>query len=164
MPPAELPRKMLPPPMTMATSTCRSRTRLTCRAMVLTVSWSMPKPEGPRSASPLNLRSTRRYFGAWAAPDAIAVRLSLARDFAGGARVHHGGLADLEARESRDNDVFFQLRDPLVDQLLDLLLFVLGPLLLHQAVLAEESIQLALAALLGPRLLALIPPVLDPRV
>src|SRR5258708_13637869 len=124
MPPAELPLKMLPPPITMATSTCRSRTRLTCRAMVLTVSWSMPNPNSPRSASPLSLRSTRRYFGAWAAPGAIAVRLSLARDFGARAGVDYGRLADLEPVKARHHDVLLELTDRLVDQLLALLLFV----------------------------------------
>src|SRR5258708_11150768 len=156
MPPAELPRKMLPPPMTMATSTCRSRTRLTGGAMVLTVSWSMARPDGRRSASPLSLRSTRRYFGAWAAPDAIAVRLGLARDFAARAGVDHGSLADLEAGEARHHNVLFELGDGLVDELLDLLLVVLGPLLLHQAMLGKERIELALGDLVGYRLLALV--------
>src|ERR1700737_1647580 len=153
MPPAALPRKMLPPPVTMATSTCWSRTLLTWRAIVLTVSWSMPKPCSPMRASPLSLRRTRQYLGASAAPVAIASALGLA--FTGG-DVDLRRLPPPEAGEPGDDDVLLQLDGGLVDQVLDLLLLVLGPLLLHQAVLLEIGVELAFGDFLRARPLTLL--------
>src|SRR6202171_6438553 len=153
MPPAALPRKMLPPPMTMPTSTCWSRTLLTWRAMVLTVSWSMPKPCSPMRASPLSFRRTRQYLGASAAPVAIAAALGLA--FTGG-EIARGRLPHPETREPGYDDVLFELNGGLVDEVLDFLLVVLGPLLLHQAVLLEVGVELALGDLFGDRLLPLL--------
>src|SRR5882672_2339380 len=55
------PRKMLPPPMTITTSTPRSRTSWTCRAMSCTASGQMPMPCPPPRASPESLSRMRRY-------------------------------------------------------------------------------------------------------
>src|ERR1700737_3690814 len=152
MPPAALPRKMLPPPMTMATSTCWSRTLLTWRAMVLTVSWSMPKPCSPMRASPLSFRGRRQYLGAPAAPVPRPPP---------GLAVPRGVIAPArppppETREPGYDDVLFELDGGLVDEVLDFLLVVLGPLLLHQAVLLEVGVELALGDLFGDRLLTLL--------
>src|ERR1700730_16731852 len=152
MPPAALPRKILPPPMTMATSTCWSRTLLIWRAMVLTVSWSMPKPCSPIRASPLSLRRTRQYLGASAAP--VAIEVALGPAFTGG-HVQDRGLAHPEAGEPGDDDVLFELDGGLVDQVFDPLLVVLGPLLLHKADLGEERVELALRDLVRHGLLTL---------
>src|SRR5213083_950563 len=61
------PRKILPPPTTMTTSTPSWRTSPIWQAMSWIASGQIPTPDSPPSASPLSLSRMRRYFGgvAW---------------------------------------------------------------------------------------------------
>ena len=61
--PCETPRKMLPPPMTIATCTPSSATSFTSRTMRSTVSRLIPKASAPMSASPDSLSRMRGYAG-----------------------------------------------------------------------------------------------------
>src|SRR5687768_15805661 len=56
------PRHRFPAPITTATSTPNSKTSLILLAMASASSTSIPKPDLPTSASPLNLRRTRLYL------------------------------------------------------------------------------------------------------
>src|SRR5437763_17181348 len=60
---AETPRKMLPPPMTMPTSTPSSMTSFTSPAICCKVLGEMPYFPSPISASPLSLRRMRLNRG-----------------------------------------------------------------------------------------------------
>src|ERR1700760_3295559 len=63
---AETPRKMLPPPMTMPTSTPSSMTSFTSEAICCNVLGAMPYLPSPISASPLSLRRMCLNFGRFA--------------------------------------------------------------------------------------------------
>src|SRR5271165_3565034 len=90
---AATPRKKFPPPTTRPICTPVDTTSETSVARAATRDASMPKEPSPASTSPLNFRRMRPYFGT-----------ELLRRI--GSRI-----ADLEAHESRDRDVFSQLGD-----------------------------------------------------
>src|SRR5512132_4046044 len=95
MPPAlaATPRKMLPPPMTMATCTPRTMTSRTSSAMRSSTGGSMPYPWSPASASPESFRTIRRYAGRRRPASAVMLP----------------PLADLKAREALDDDALTRL-------------------------------------------------------
>ena len=66
-----MPRKMLPPPMTIANSMPSDLTSAISLAMASQVSGEMPCSRGPSSVSPLSFNITRRYFGC----DAVDLRM-----------------------------------------------------------------------------------------
>ena len=83
------PRKILPPPTTMTTSTPSWRTSPIWRAISWMASGQMPTPDSPPNASPLSLSKMRRYFGLldWVMGVCEAVRDS-SRDSGLGWRPH----------------------------------------------------------------------------
>src|SRR5674476_1356686 len=130
MPPAAaaMPRKMLPPPTTMAMSTSRLRTTLMEPARRLVVAGSMALVSPP-SACPLSLRRTR-----WKAE-------------LGDRPPRPSGLgaclAELEAGEAPHFHVLADDAHQVGAQLLDGAVGVLDERLLHQARLGEELLELA---------------------
>src|SRR5579859_3981256 len=105
------PRQMLPPPMTMPTSTPRATTSETCRAMLSTVVGSIPNAADPWRASPLNLRRILRYRSRPLAELAAA---------------------KLESRKAPNDDVLAQLGDRLVEQVLHSLAGIANVRLIEQ--------------------------------
>src|SRR5262249_46605935 len=112
---AASPRKMLPPPMTTATSTPRPRTSATSAAMLSRVVGSMPKPAAPMSASPESLSRMRLKRGV-----AAGTASAMGGDYSSetGLLGHLGGkivllllqpLAQLPADEAPDLDVLAEL-------------------------------------------------------
>src|SRR5687768_13851364 len=138
---AASPRKMLPPPTTIAISTPPSLASAICAAISRVTSGSIPYCRDPISASPESFSSTRRYAGA------PMVRSSTS----GGLFVNAvgGGLADRHPDEARDPDVLAEQRDLLGDQVAHLLVGV-AVLQLHQADRLEPLAQLALDDLRDP--------------
>src|SRR5437764_1199243 len=63
------PRRMLPPPTTMASWTPRSRMRWACRAMLSVSSMLMPLLPLCPNPSPLSFRITRLYLGLRDSPE-----------------------------------------------------------------------------------------------
>src|SRR4051794_14831 len=104
---------MLPPPTTTATSTPRSWTRLTVRAMLWIRSASTPYCSGPIKASPDSFSSTRRNAGPPFPPTAS----DTPETYPSGSPSRL--LPDPEAREPPDYDVFTRLGRDLRTQLLD---------------------------------------------
>src|SRR4051794_33863313 len=104
---------MFPPPTTTATSTPRSWTRFTVRAIEWMRSASTPYSSGPISASPESFSSTRRKAGLpFAAPGSDTIEIYPGTGL--------GGLfADAKAREPADNHVLTRLRRDVGAQLLD---------------------------------------------
>src|ERR1700722_16995849 len=69
---------MLPPPITIAISTPRSRTCRICFAISVTITGEIASwLPGSRSASPLNLSTIRRYFGGPPADSRLDMKNSL---------------------------------------------------------------------------------------
>src|SRR5438309_7076835 len=99
---AVTPRKMLPPPTTMAISTPSLWTATISSAMLASVSASMPVRRPPIKASPESFSRMRLYFGR--APSVIERSLLQERhDFRGEVVASLlDALAQLEAREARD--------------------------------------------------------------
>src|SRR5581483_10294465 len=93
---AVLPRRMLPPPITTATSTPSLWISLTCSAILSTVSGQMPESPSLALDSPENLIKILRYLG-------FSIRLS------------HS-----EARKTADRDVLAEFGHFLGDEVLDL--------------------------------------------
>src|SRR5688572_12316954 len=134
---AARPRKMLPPPTTMAISVPSVFAALIWDAMPRTTSGSIPYSCSPMSASPESFRSTRRgcAFTATRAGSAITSGGLVGR--------WPGGLADAHAREACDPDVLAQQCHLLADQVGDPAIGV--PVrLLEQADGLEPLVQLAL--------------------
>src|SRR5579863_10411565 len=104
-----MPRKMFPPPTTTPTWVPARAMAAISVARSLTRSGSIPKEAGPARASPLNFRRMRSYF----AMAGAGLRFGLG-SFGTGECV-----ADFEPCESRDRDVFAQLGDFGLDQLID---------------------------------------------
>src|SRR5215212_5938445 len=101
---------MFPPPTTTATSTPRSWTRLTVRAMEWMRSASTPYWSGPISASPESFSNTRRKAGLpFPAPGSDTRETYLSGCL----------LPDPEAREPPDHDVLARLGRDLRAQVLD---------------------------------------------
>src|SRR5579871_1652801 len=129
---AARPRKMLPPPTTMATSTPRLSTAATSAAIACTDSGSVPYSRSPISASPESFRRTRRKTGARSG--AFAPRCAVS-------------ATDGEAGEPPHDDVLSRLGRELGPQLLDRLaaVRVLADMLLAQEDdLVEPLVELAL--------------------
>src|SRR6266571_476037 len=139
---------MLPPPITIATSTPRSWTSRTSSAIRRMTSGSSPNWRAPMRASPLSLRRILRYFGSLAtpAPDDPAPRnLSARRAARSLPRVL---LPEDEAREPLDPDVLPRPGDDGVDQLPDRHVRVAHERLLHEAEFLVELLHLAVHDLL----------------
>src|SRR5579862_4416694 len=129
---ARRPRKMLPPPTTMAISTPRRWTEATSEAIACTHSGSVPYSSWPINASPESFSSTRRKTGGrlCAASPRCAV-----------------SATDREAREPPHDDVLAGLGGQLGPQLVDRLAAVLvlvDVLLAQQDDLVEPLVELAL--------------------
>src|SRR3954451_8772944 len=119
---------MLPAPITSATSTPRSWTRWTCRAIAPTLFPSMPYSSEPIMASPESLSRIRSNAGS---PTGLLA-------------------ADREAREALDDDVLAELAGQLGPDLLDRLALVLVGVdvrLRQEGDLLEPLAQLALGDL-----------------
>src|SRR6267378_8017210 len=99
------PRMMLPPPMTTATWTPRSRTFRISSARYFVYSGEMPNSRSPRSASPESFSTTRPY---------LALVLTAIGGSLGGFAVR---LAQLEPLEPPDADVLAGLRGDTDDEL-----------------------------------------------
>src|SRR5262245_48233402 len=126
---AAMPRKMLPPPITMATWTPSSVTSRISAPTRSSTGGSIPYPWSPASASPESFRTIRRYRGRPAASAAAT-----------------GSASDPEAGESLDDHPLARLGVGQVDEVLDLRLpaRVLDERLFEQALLGEELLELAL--------------------
>src|SRR5262245_37529882 len=125
---AASPRKMLPPPRTMPTSTPRSRSsRISCATPPMTFS-SIPWPASPARISPLSLRRMRRNFGATPSLRAEAV-----------------------AGEPPHHEILSGLGRGFLEQVADGLLVVANVGLLEQADLREELVELAAHDLVDDR-------------
>src|SRR5437879_4464728 len=147
---AASPRKMLPPPMTTATSTPRARTSATSEAMFSSVAGSMPKPPAPMSASPDSLSRIRlkRGLAAGAASamggDYIS-ETGLLGDLGGKiVLLLFQPLTQLPADEAPNLDVLAQLGHQLREQRPDGLLAVLGA---HPDLVEQAHVLLPLAYL-----------------
>src|SRR5438045_3341194 len=154
MPPVApcMPRKMLPPPTTIAISTPRSaRALVTSPAMRCTTSESIPKPtERSANASPESLSTTRRYL-----LSGISISLAFAGAWPGSfvvsrlrGRSKWSVLTDLDAGETADGGIGAQGLHERADRLL----LVLDERLLDQRDRLEEAVELPLDDL-GPCLL-----------
>src|SRR5947208_12482950 len=134
-----IPRKMLPPPTTIAISTPRSaRAFDASSAMRCTTSESMPKPIArSANASPESFRTTRRYRLSGIDAPLVWSSWSPGRGHAGRTR-RALLLADLDAREAPNGGTVPQR----LDERCDALLLVLHERLLEQRHLLEEAVQL----------------------
>src|SRR3954454_17205497 len=145
---AAMPRKMLPPPMTMATSTPEARTSAISDAMPSRVGGSMPKPALPMRASPDNFSRIRLKRGAAEAmePPRGWLRQSGLLGNLGGEVVLllFQTLAELPTDEAADLDVLAELRHQLRQELADRLL-ALG--VTHPDLLEEANVLLPLGHL-----------------
>src|SRR2546426_6000876 len=148
------PRKMLPPPITRASSQPSAWTSFSSAPNAASTSGSIPYPAGPASASPLILRSTRRYVGAAAVATAGGSGSGLASS--GGLLVVRTPLErfpELEAGEAAHRDVDAEPHDRLFDDLLDGPIALLDERLLEEADVLVEALDLpfddALDDLLG---------------
>src|SRR5258706_4525938 len=129
---------MLPAPRTIATSTPRSCTCLTCAATARSRSGSVPNSSEPMRDSPESFRSIRRKTGCGTRPGSL--------------------LADGEARESSYDDVLTGLARQVGAELLDraaVVLLAVDVLLVEQHDLLEPLAQLALGDL-APHVLGLV--------
>src|SRR5215467_6435375 len=119
------PRKMFPPPITMATSTSRSRTVWISWASRSRTAGSIPYPCSPASASPESFSRTRLNLG-------------------------FASLTDLEPHEAPDRDLLAGLGAHLGDEVADaeLAARVADVGLVHEARVLEELRELALDDLL----------------
>src|ERR1041384_1467704 len=118
------PRKMFPPPMTIAISQPRALTSLISSANDRTVALSMPY-----LASPLTLRMTRLY---------------LRTLFTGRRPLLFDPFANLVPHEAPDLDVLSHARDRFPQQVADLAVGVLDEGLLDQTDFRIEAVQFAL--------------------
>src|SRR6185437_3355375 len=124
-----MPRKMLPPPTTMAISTPRSaRALVTSPAMRCTTSESMPKLiDLSANASPESLSTTRRY---------LLSAISSSFGPAGGrARVGASLLANLDASEATNGGIAAETGDERTHG---------GLLVLHERLLDERAARIRL--------------------
>src|SRR5437660_7163875 len=111
------PRRMFPPPTTMASSTPRSATRDAWRAIRLTSSTLMPASPGRQKLSPESLSKTRRNRGG-PYGEAASIIDSPSGPFGS---IGRGStrLADDEPGEPRDRDVLAGARVDLLDHVAD---------------------------------------------
>src|SRR5512132_517225 len=123
---AAMPRKMLPPPMTMATCTPSAVTSRTSAPTRSRTGGSIPYPWFPASASPESFRTIRRYTGRPSAP--VVTRLP----------------SNPEAGEPLDHHALPRLGVGQVDEVLDRRLArgVPDEDLLQQTLVAEELLEL----------------------
>src|SRR5712692_10259335 len=141
---------MLPPPITIATSTPRPWTSRISSAMRWMTAGSRPNWRGPMRASPLSFRRILRYLGSLPtpAPDCAARRSARGADRILACPV----LAEDEAREPLHPDVLPRLADHAADSILDRDVRIAHERLLHQAELLIELLHLAGDDLLDHRL------------
>src|ERR1051326_5132110 len=123
------PRKMFPPPMTIAISQPRALTSLISSANDRTVALSMPYFSSPPRASPVTLRMTRLY---------------LRTLFTGRRPLLFDPFANLVPHEAPDLDVLSHARDRVPQQVADLAVGVLDEGLLDQTDFRIEAVQFAL--------------------
>src|SRR6188768_3898026 len=137
--PGATPRKMLPPPMTMAICTPARRTSPISATILSIVSRSMPYCDSPMSASPDSLTRMRPYAGSLAGLTAEATEASGVEVMATPLRFRHGRdfrgevvlfLLDALANDEQREAVY---RDALaVEVLLDRLIRILDERLAEQ--------------------------------
>src|ERR1700722_3792616 len=129
------PRTMLPPPITMPTSTFKLTTSRISSANRSIVTKSNPRPLPPASASPDSLRRTRGYLtsqprGPLATADSAPAATSLL-------------LAHLEPSEPSHGDLLAHLGREFVHQIGNRLLGIAHPLLVQQGDVLVERLDLA---------------------
>src|SRR5262249_9747048 len=119
------PRRMFPPPTTIAISTPSEWTAFTSRATQSTASVWIPEPPGGQNPSPESLRRIRR------------------KRTGRGARGEGAGLlfTDLISREPLHHDVLADLGDQLLHDLLHRLRLLVHPRLLEEAAVGVELLE-----------------------
>src|SRR5262245_7877654 len=143
---ADSPRKMLPPPMTTATSTPSAWTSLISPAIRCTTPASMPKPVSPISASPLSLRRILENTGR-----GVFSPFPMATCGASSALRGVECFAENKSGKPADADILAKLADVGRQVVLDRDRRILYEWLFEQTALGVELLHLALDHLLDDR-------------